>query len=100
MFVASDEMAFAVMDVLRSELGLSVPEQVSVIGFDDAEPAAWGAYDLTTVSQSVDVMMSLTIDTLLQQIESDSLQPQSIVVPVKLTERGSARKAQGSPGSS
>ena len=99
-FVASDEMAFAVMDVLRSELGLSVPEQVSVIGFDDAEPAAWGAYDLTTVSQSLDVMMSLTVDTLLQQIESDSLQPQSIVVPVKLTERGSARKAQGSPGSS
>ena len=90
-FVASDQMAFAVMDVLRSELGLSVPEQVSVIGFDDTAPSAWGAYNLTTVAQSLNIMMGLTIDTLLQQIESENLQPQSIVVPVKLTERGSAR---------
>jgi len=91
-FVASDQMAFAVMDVLRCELGLSIPGQVSVIGFDNVAPAAWGAYDLTTVTQLVEVMMGLTVDTLLQQIESESLQPQSIVVPVELTERGSARK--------
>ena len=90
-FVASDQMAFAVMDVLRSELELSVPEQVSVIGFDDTAPSAWGAYNLTTVAQSLDIMMGLTVDTILQQIESENLQPQCIVVPVKLTERGSAR---------
>ncbi len=90
-FVASDQMAFAVMDVLRSELKVSVPEQVSVIGFDDTAPSAWGAYNLTTVAQSLDIMMGLTVDTILQQIESENLQPQSIVVPVKLTERGSAR---------
>lgn len=90
-FVASDQMAFAVMDVLRCELDLSIPEQVSVVGFDDTAPSAWGAYNLTTVAQSLDKMMGLTVDTLLQQIEAESLQPQSIVVPVKLTERGSAR---------
>ena len=90
-FVASDQMAFAVMDVLRCEMGLSIPEQVSVIGFDDTAPAAWGGYDLTTVVQSLETMTELTVDTLVQQIESESLQPQSIVVPVKITERGSAR---------
>ncbi|NDD95776.1 MAG: LacI family transcriptional regulator, partial [Betaproteobacteria bacterium] len=35
MFVASDHMAFAVMDTLRFELGLRVPDDVSVVGFDD-----------------------------------------------------------------
>lgn len=89
-FVASDNMAYAVMDVLRSELGLSVPEQVAVIGFDDAAPSAWGAFDLTTITQSVDDMIHSVTDTLIQQIESDSVKPQSIVLPVKLTERGSA----------
>ncbi|NDF20264.1 MAG: LacI family DNA-binding transcriptional regulator, partial [Betaproteobacteria bacterium] len=34
-FVASDHMAFAVMDTLRFELGLRVPDDVSVVGFDD-----------------------------------------------------------------
>jgi len=94
-FVANDHMAFAAMDVLRCEMGLSVPDQVSVIGFDDVAPSAWGAYDLTSISQKVDEMVHSTVDTLIQQIESDSLQPQSVVVPVELTIRGSTRKPAG-----
>jgi len=43
-FVANDHMAFAVLDTLRLTLGLRVPEDVSVIGFDDVPQAAWGAY--------------------------------------------------------
>lgn len=40
-FVSNDHMAFAVMDVLRFELGLKVPDDISVVGFDDVPPAAW-----------------------------------------------------------
>jgi len=40
-FVANDHMAIAVMDVLRHELGLSVPGDVSLVGFDDVPPASW-----------------------------------------------------------
>jgi len=35
MFVGNDHMAFSVMDVLRSQMGLSVPGDVSVVGYDD-----------------------------------------------------------------
>ncbi|MFN9944753.1 MAG: substrate-binding domain-containing protein [bacterium] len=56
-FVASDHMAFAVMDALRHELKLKVPEDVSVIGFDNVPPAAWASYRLTTVEQPVDPMI-------------------------------------------
>ena len=37
-FVGNDHMAFALMDVLRFELGLSVPGDVSVIGVLSEEP--------------------------------------------------------------
>ncbi|MEM9755340.1 MAG: LacI family DNA-binding transcriptional regulator, partial [Pseudomonadota bacterium] len=43
-FVANDHMAFAVMDVLRFELGLDVPGDVSVVGYDDVSMAAWPTY--------------------------------------------------------
>ena len=40
-FVANDHMAFAVMDVLRfASLGLSVPDDVSVVGYDDVQLAS------------------------------------------------------------
>lgn len=49
-FVANDHMAFAVMDVVRGELGLRVPRDISIIGYDDVPEASWNACDLTTVS--------------------------------------------------
>ena len=52
-FVCNDHMAFAVMDVIRFELGMRVPEDVSVVGFDDVPSAAWPAYNLTTFRQRV-----------------------------------------------
>ena len=64
-------MAFAVMDVLRFELGLRVPEDVSVVGFDDVPPAAWPAYNLTTFRQRVDQMVAETVTMLLRRIAGD-----------------------------
>ncbi len=57
-FVANDHMAFAVMDVLRFELGLTVPQDVSVVGYDDVALSAWSSYDLTTVRQPSNRMVA------------------------------------------
>lgn len=67
-FVANDHMAFAVMDELRFGLGLNIPEDVSVVGFDDVPPAAWRAYDLTTMRQRANLMVAETVDALMAQI--------------------------------
>jgi hypothetical protein len=61
-FAANDQIAFTVMDTLRYELGLRVPEDVAVIGYDDVAMAAWPAYDLTTVRQDADRMVAATVD--------------------------------------
>ena len=68
-FVASDHMAFAVMDVLRSDIGLRIPQDVSIIGFDDVSLASYSAYDLTTIRQPITQMVDSTVDILLNQIE-------------------------------
>ncbi len=60
------------MDVLRFELGLRIPEDVSVVGFDDTPPAAWPAYALTTYRQSVERMVAETVAIL----TADDMGPQ------------------------
>lgn len=91
-FVANDHMAFAVMDVLRYELGLGVPEEVSVVGFDDVPPACWPAYSLTTIRQSVDDMVAETVTILLGSIRDKKRGPRRVVLPCELIVRGSTRK--------
>lgn len=87
-FVATDMMARAVMDVLRSELGLRVPQDVAVAGFDDSSAAGWPAYDLTSVAHDVDAMVARTVETVLAGIRGAPPAPRSDL-PVTLKIRGS-----------
>ncbi|MEM6889741.1 MAG: LacI family DNA-binding transcriptional regulator [Pseudomonadota bacterium] len=91
-FVANDHMAFAVMDVLRYELGLRIPKDVSVVGYDDVTLASWPTYDLTTVRQRANLMVSETVDALMTRLNDDAAPPRRIVLDGPLIVRGSARK--------
>ena len=94
-FVGNDHMAFAVMDVLRSELGLRIPQDVSVVGYDDVPLAGWPAYDLTTLRQPLNRMVEATVDTLLGQIEHPHRPTQKIEIAGPLIVRISARIPKG-----
>lgn len=94
-FVGNDHMAFAVMDTLRFELGVGVPDDVSIIGYDDVPMAAWPAYSLTTVRQPVNKMVGTTIETLLGQIDDPTRPAQKTEIPGPLITRGSARLPKG-----
>ncbi|MCK8482443.1 LacI family DNA-binding transcriptional regulator [Aliiroseovarius sp. S2029] len=94
-FVCNDHMAFAVLDVLRTDLGLSVPGDVSVIGYDDVPIADWPAYDLTTVRQPANRMVAETVDLLLGEIDGTGRGPQKIEIDGPLVVRGSARIPEG-----
>jgi DNA-binding LacI/PurR family transcriptional regulator len=92
--VGNDHMAFAVMDVLRNELGLSLPGDVSIVGYDDVPMASWGAYDLTTIRQPVRRMVNAAVEMILGQIEGDQA-PHKVRIDGPLIVRGSARKPDG-----
>lgn len=93
-FAANDHMALMIMDIARYEFGLRIPEDLSVIGYDDTGPSGWPSYALTSASQPVEAMVSATIGLLMKQIESENIEPEQVVVPGMLVVRHSARRPQ------
>ena len=67
-FVANDQMALGVLRALTEE-GVRVPEQVSIVGFDDIPEAEFFSPPLTTVSQDFGAVGRGSIEVLLRQIE-------------------------------
>jgi DNA-binding LacI/PurR family transcriptional regulator len=63
LFFASDVMAFGGLDAAR-ELGLNVPEDVSIVGYDDVPMAALPSYSLTTIRQPVREMAQAAMEIL------------------------------------
>ncbi len=90
-FVANDAMAIAVIDVIRFELGLKVPEQVSVVGYDDVPISSWPAYDLTTVRQPANRMVAETVSILIESIENKTTTARRVEIDGPLMVRGSAK---------
>lgn len=88
-FVANDHMAIAVMDTLRIELGLRVPQDVSVVGFDDVKQATWGSYQLSSVVQDADAMIEATVGLLMEEMDGEN-QNRAVVLPTRLVLRASS----------
>lgn len=63
-FGGDDAIACGALDALRHDLGLKVPQDVSVVGFDDIPQAAWASYDLTTIRQPLEAMIQKALELL------------------------------------
>jgi DNA-binding LacI/PurR family transcriptional regulator len=66
----SDVMAIGCLDYARHELGIDVPGQLSVAGFDAVEPSNWLSYNLTTLRQPMPKMAASAADLLCAVIDS------------------------------
>jgi DNA-binding LacI/PurR family transcriptional regulator len=76
LFCATDLMALGALDALRFDLGLKVPADVQVAGFDDIEQAGWGAYRLTTIRQDIAEQSAMVLELLTARIERPDQPPQ------------------------
>lgn len=88
-FVASDVMAAGAIQALR-RAGRRIPEDVAVIGFDDAPFAAHMSPRLTTVRQPVETMGDLAVDLLLAAIDGRRGGADDPILPTELVIRESA----------
>ena len=84
-------MALVVMDVLRHEAGLRVPDDMAIVGYDDIPPAGWPSYDLTSFSQPADEMVENTVNLLMHHLEGQETEPRQIIVSGELKIRSSSK---------
>ena len=92
--VANDVMAFGVIESARA-LGLDVPGDLSVTGFDDLPTAVEHFPALTTIHQPVREMGVMAAEMLLNAIPSGKLPAKRITLDVRLIVRDSTRSRRG-----
>ncbi|WIB14936.1 LacI family DNA-binding transcriptional regulator [Curtobacterium sp. MCPF17_050] len=87
-FAFTDSIAFGVLHVLAAR-GVRVPEQVSVVGFDDVDQAAFAIPALTTVSFDRRAFADAALDLLERRIADREAPVRTVVVPHRIVERAS-----------
>ncbi|EIV99251.1 LacI family DNA-binding transcriptional regulator [Thermoanaerobacter siderophilus] len=92
-FASNDQMAIGAMQALE-EMGYKVPEDVSIIGFDDITISRYLKPALTTMSASLLQMAELAVENLIKSIEEEIAITAKFVVPVKLVERESCKRIE------
>ncbi|MEZ5637901.1 MAG: LacI family DNA-binding transcriptional regulator [Burkholderiaceae bacterium] len=90
---ANDDMALGAMDAARFDKLLRVPQDISIVGFDDVAAAERPPYRLTTVRQPVEDMARTVVRLLLERIADPGLPPVVTTMPGALIVRASAHIA-------
>ncbi|WP_432377630.1 LacI family DNA-binding transcriptional regulator [Duganella sp. P38] len=88
----SDVMAIGCLDCARHELGLDVPGQLSVAGFDAVEPSAWISYKLTTLRQPMQKMAAAAAELLCARIDRHDTDTERRMFSPQFIEGATARR--------
>lgn len=88
---AADILAVGAMKGL-SENGLRIPDDISVVGFDDLEMSKYLIPGLTTVKQQISLKGQKAVELLLKHIEDPNLSKQEEILPLQIISRGSVKK--------
>jgi LacI family transcriptional regulator len=89
-FAANDLSAIETIHVARS-LGLSVPDDLSVVGFDNVPESVLTDPPLTTVNQPLQDMGSEAVDLLIRLMNGTPVDRTHVRLPTELVRRGSTR---------
>jgi LacI family transcriptional regulator, galactose operon repressor len=88
MLCSSDSLALLVFSTLTS-LGIKVPEDVSIVGFDNLPATLYTRPSLSTIARPIEKIMRTAFDMLLDSIEKNNNEPKEIAVPTEFIPRQS-----------
>ena len=83
-------MAIGAYKAIQEE-GYTIPNDISIVGFDDIATAQYLTPSLTTVKVFTDYMGETALDTLMERIKDERELSKKIVLPVKLIIRDSCK---------
>ena len=89
-FVSNDMMAMGVINA-ANELGIQIPEQLSIIGYDDIHIAKFMSPSLTTIHQPKYRLGQAAVETLLRKLDEKSVEAQVVQLEPTLVERNSVK---------
>ena len=90
LFASSDALAVGAMQAIQSA-GLRIPEDISVIGFNDVSVAKYVSPALTTIKVETEWMGELAVSTILDLAKEFSPVPRKIMLGTKLIQRESTK---------
>ncbi|MGX9568187.1 LacI family DNA-binding transcriptional regulator [Pseudomonas sp. CFBP 5748] len=96
LFCENDEMAIGALTRIK-QMGLRVPEDISLVGFDDIPFAAYCDPPLTTISQPAEIFGQKAVEMLIALIEKKPIAERHVLLPFELTVRGSTAAQNDSP---
>jgi LacI family transcriptional regulator len=94
-FVCNDTMAIGAYKAI-AESGLKIPDDISIVGFDNAQYSPHMSPPLTTVNVSLPEVAKITANLLIESIENDKITLVQNLVASSIVERGSCKSIQGS----
>ncbi len=92
-FACNDLMAVGALTAAR-EAGIAVPQQLSIVGFDDIELAAFSAPPLTTVAQPKLEIGTLAAELLLERVSASRSESRRVILDPKIKVRGTTAAYQ------
>ncbi|MGB0439182.1 MAG: LacI family DNA-binding transcriptional regulator [Paracoccaceae bacterium] len=90
-FCGDDVLSIGVLSALQAA-GLSVPQDVGLIGVNDMEMARWGNINLTTIRQPIPEVVEASVSMVCKILDHPDHRPKATVLPCTLIERGTLRR--------
>ena len=87
---ANDLIAMGVIDTARS-MGIRIPEDIGVMGFDNIFMSNWPAYQLTSLQNPTEELAERGVRLLIDKIQNNDFTPDILQLNFKLVERRSTQ---------
>ncbi len=91
-FCGDDVLSIGALSAI-TDVGLTVPEDIGIIGLNDMEMARWENIDLTTIHQPISGIINASIEMIVSALVDPDVPPKVLLFPCNVVERGTLRPA-------
>ncbi len=90
-FCGDDVLSIGALSAI-SDAGLSVPDDIGIIGLNDMEMARWENINLTTIHQPIAEIINASIDKIVSALDDPDRKPEAHLFPCRIVDRGTLRR--------
>lgn len=91
-FGGDDVLSIGALSAIQ-DAGLSVPDDIGIIGLNDMEMASWENINLTTIHQPIEQIINSCVELTVSMLDNPDRYPEARLFPCKVVERGTLRPA-------